>query len=91
MQSSFPNPTLPRRGVLQAGGLAALAGGLAVGGQTYGPYTDEQMRAMLAAGQVAPTTSAWRPGAAGWAAVSTYAELGAGAAPPPPPPPPVGG
>jgi membrane protease subunit (stomatin/prohibitin family) len=61
---------------------------LAVGGQTYGPYTDEQMRAMLAAGQVAPTTSAWRPGAAGWAAVSTYAELGAGAAPPPPPPPP---
>ncbi len=34
MQSSFPNPTLPRRGVLQAGGLAALAGGLAVGGQT---------------------------------------------------------
>ncbi len=63
---------------------------LAVGGQTYGPYTDEQMRAMLAAGQVAPTTSAWRPGAAGWAAVSTYAELGAGAAPPPPPPPPVG-
>ena len=31
---------------------------------------------MLAAGQVAPTTSAWRPGAAGWAAVSTYAELG---------------
>jgi len=62
---------------------------LAVGGQTYGPYTDEQMRAMLASGQVAPTTPAWRPGATGWAAVATYAELGAGAAPPPPPPPPA--
>ena len=63
---------------------------LAIGGQTYGPYTDDQMRTMLAAGQVAASTPAWRPGAAGWAAASTYAELGAGAAPPPPPPP-IGG
>ena len=63
---------------------------LAIGGQTYGPYTDDQMRTMLAAGQVAASTPAWRPGAAGWAAASTYAELGAGATPPPPPPP-IGG
>jgi len=60
---------------------------LAIGGATYGPYTDEQMKAMLAAGQVLPNALAWRPGAAGWAPLSAYTELGApGAAPPPPPP-----
>ncbi len=65
---------------------------LAVAGQTHGPYTDEQMRAMVAAGQVLPSAMAWRPGAAAWAPVSSYAELGgaASAAPPPPPPPPTG-
>ncbi|MCB9378879.1 MAG: DUF4339 domain-containing protein, partial [Holophagales bacterium] len=63
-----------------------------IGGQTYGPYTDDQMRSMLAAGQVSPSAMAWRPGAASWATVSTYPELGAPAAsaPPPPPPPPRG-
>jgi len=64
---------------------------LAIGGQTYGPYTDDQMRSMVAAGQVSPNAMAWRPGAASWAAVSTYSELGgSGAAAPPPPPPPPG-
>ena len=61
---------------------------LAIGGRTYGPYTEVQMRAMFAAGQVTGETLAWHPGAAGWAALATYPELGgggAGAAPPLPP------
>lgn len=64
---------------------------LTVDGKTYGPYTDEALKGMLAAGQVAPTTLAWFPGASGWAPVQSYPEFGAGAgAPPPPPPPPAG-
>jgi membrane protease subunit (stomatin/prohibitin family) len=63
---------------------------LSVDGKTYGPYTDEALKGMLAAGQVAPTTLAWCPGASGWAPVQGYPEFGAGAgAPPPPPPPPT--
>jgi len=63
---------------------------LAVGGQTYGPYTDEALRAMIATGQVAPNTMAWHPGAAGWAPLRTYPGFGeAGGTPPPPPPPPA--
>ena len=61
---------------------------LAVGGQTYGPYTDEALRAMLAAGQVAPDAMAWHPGAAGWAPLASYPGIGQPAAAPPPPPPP---
>ncbi len=64
---------------------------LAVAGQTYGPYSDEQMRSMLGSGQINPQTLAWKPGAAGWAPIASYPEFGAGAgAPLPPPlPPPV--
>jgi len=61
---------------------------VAVAGQTYGPYTDEQMRSMLAGGQIAADAMAWRPGAPGWAAASSYGELALGAGAPPPPPPP---
>jgi membrane protease subunit (stomatin/prohibitin family) len=63
---------------------------LAIDGKTYGPYTDDALRAMVQSGQVTPATHAWRPGCAGWAAVSEFPELGAGDAsmPPPPPPPP---
>jgi membrane protease subunit (stomatin/prohibitin family) len=60
---------------------------IAVDGKTYGPYTDDALRAMTASGQVTPDTQAWRPGCAGWAPVSTFAELGAATMPPPPPPP----
>ena len=64
---------------------------LAIDGKTYGPYTDDALKAMIQSGQVAASTQAWRPGAAGWAPVETYAELGAAgsssAMPPPPPPP----
>ncbi|MDQ1346791.1 MAG: hypothetical protein QG573_160, partial [Acidobacteriota bacterium] len=60
---------------------------LTVDGKTYGPYTDEALHAMVAAGQVLLSTLAWSPGAAGWAPLSTYPGFGAGAAAPPPPPP----
>lgn len=60
---------------------------LAVAGQTYGPYTDAQLRSMLDAGQVTRETMAWHPGAAGWAPIASYAELAAGGSTPPPPPP----
>ena len=73
------------------GAPAAPRWSLAVDGKTYGPYTDEAMKGMLAAGQVAPTAMAWCPGAASWAPVQSYPEFGTGAAggaaPPPPPPP----
>lgn len=64
---------------------------LAIDGKTYGPYTDDALKAMIQGGQVNATTHAWRPGASGWAPLDTYAELGLGggsAMPPPPPPPP---
>jgi len=62
---------------------------IAVDGKTFGPYTDEALRAMVQSGQVPPTTQAWRPGASGWAPVSSFAELGVNVPPPPPPPPKV--
>lgn len=62
---------------------------LAIDGKTYGPYTDDALKAMVSSGQVPATTQAWRPGAAGWASLDTYSELGlnGGTMPPPPPPP----
>lgn len=63
---------------------------LAIDGKTYGPYTDDGLKAMIQSGQVTSSTQAWRPGAAGWAAIETYPELGGGSStstmPPPPPP-----
>jgi membrane protease subunit (stomatin/prohibitin family) len=63
---------------------------LAIDGKTYGPYTDDALKAMVASGQVQTSTQAWRPGASGWASLDSYAELGLGGGgmPPPPPPPP---
>jgi membrane protease subunit (stomatin/prohibitin family) len=65
---------------------------IAIDGKTYGPYTDDGLKAMVQSGQVTASTQAWRPGASGWAPLDTYSELGLGsgsAMPPPPPPPPV--
>lgn len=62
---------------------------LAIDGKTYGPYTDDALKAMIQSGQVAASTQAWRPGASGWASLDSYAELGAGGGSPPPPPPPA--
>lgn len=61
---------------------------LAIDGKTYGPYTDDALKAMVSSGQVTSSTQAWRPGAAGWAPLDSYSELdlGGGAMPPPPPP-----
>ncbi|MGN6183733.1 MAG: SPFH domain-containing protein [Thermoanaerobaculia bacterium] len=62
---------------------------LAIEGKTYGPYTDDALKAMIQGGQVEASTQAWRPGAAGWAPLETYSEFesGGGTMPPPPPPP----
>jgi membrane protease subunit (stomatin/prohibitin family) len=62
---------------------------IAVDGKTYGPYTDDALRTMVASGQVTTQTNAWRPGCAGWAPVSEFPELGGPAMPPPPPPAPA--
>lgn len=65
---------------------------LAIDGKTYGPYTDEALKQMIAGGQVAPSTLAWHPGASGWAPVQTFPGFegtNPGVAPPPPPPPPA--
>src|SRR5687767_6083109 len=61
---------------------------LAIDGKTYGPYTDDALKAMVSSGQVKSSTQAWRPGAAGWAPLDSYSELelGGGTMPPPPPP-----
>ena len=74
-----------------APGFAAPRWSLTVDGKTYGPYSDDAVKGMVASGQVAAGTLAWKPGAAGWAPISSFEELaGAGPnapAPPPPPPP----
>ncbi len=54
---------------------------IAVDGRTFGPYSDDVLKRMLAASQVLPTTLAWCPGATGWAPIQTYTEFRA--TPPP--------
>ena len=72
-------------------GFAAPRWSLTVDGKTYGPYSDDAVKGMIASGQVAPGTLAWKPGAAAWAPIATFEELagagGSAQAPPPPPPP----
>lgn len=53
-------------------------------GKTYGPFTDEALRAMVQSGQVSAAAQVWRPGAAGWAPLTDFPEFGV--VPPPPPP-----
>ncbi len=52
-------------------------------GKTYGPFTDDALRTMVQNGQVSPTAQVWKPGAAGWAPLTDFPELGA--VPPPAP------
>ncbi len=70
-------------------GFAAPRWSLTVDGKTYGPYSDDAVKGMVASGQVAVGTLAWKPGAAGWAPISSFEELAAagGSAQMPPPPP----
>ena len=84
MGGAPPPPAVP--------GFAAPRWSVTMDGKTYGPYTDDALKGMVAAGQVAPGTLAWKPGAAGWAPLSTFEEFaGSAPAPPaqPPPPPPA--
>ncbi len=69
-------------------GAAAARWSIAIDGKTFGPYTDDAVRTMVKSGQIPPTANAWHPGAAGWAPLTTFADLDLGMAPPPPPPPP---
>jgi hypothetical protein len=69
-------------------GASAARWSVAIDGKTYGPYTDDALRQMVQSGQVSPDAQAWRPGCAGWAAVSNFPELGGSSTMPPPPPPP---
>ncbi|MFQ5766751.1 MAG: SPFH domain-containing protein, partial [Acidobacteriota bacterium] len=55
-------------------------------GRNQGPYTPNDLRAMVGKGEVSPATLAWKPGAVGWAPLTSYAEF-ADLMPPPPPPP----
>jgi hypothetical protein len=64
---------------------------LAVNGQTYGPYTQSQLRQMAAGGQFAQQSLVWRPGMSEWQPASLVPELAslfttvpAGMPPPPP-------
>ena len=73
----------------RARGFAAPKWSLTVDGKTYGPYTDDALKGMVSAGQVAPGTLAWKPGAASWApALDVRGVRGPSGAPPPPMPPP---
>ena len=66
---------------------AAARWSIAIDGKTTGPYTDDAIRSMVHAGQIPATANAWRPGAAGWAPLTSYTDLDLGLTPPPPPPP----
>ncbi len=50
------------------------------GGQTSGPFTEDQLRTMLSEGTVSTTTLAWREGTADWKPLSEF--LGSPAQPP---------
>jgi len=81
MQPSAAPPPPPG-----AAAASAARWSIAIDGKTYGPYTDDALKNMLASGQVTAQTNAWRPGCAGWAPVSEFPELGGAMMPPPPPP-----
>ncbi|MEN9360691.1 MAG: hypothetical protein RL095_2226 [Verrucomicrobiota bacterium] len=70
---------------------AAVAWHVAVAGQTYGPYTGEQVRDAIRAGQINASTSVWRAGLAAWSPAANTELASLFSAPPsavPPPPPP---
>lgn len=63
---------------------------LAVGGQTKGPYSLEQIASGAASGEVSKDTMVWTAGMDAWSAAGSVPELSrlfASQAPPPPPPP----
>jgi len=54
------------------------------GGQQFGPFTVEQIRQALAAGQVGPNDLVWKQGMANWAAIGTLPEFAQAPNGPPP-------
>jgi len=48
---------------------------IAVKGEQRGPYTLDQMRAMIAEGRLPPDTLVWKPGMANWAPIGSVADL----------------
>jgi hypothetical protein len=56
-----------------------------IGGQQYGPVSEEQLRAWAREGRLRPTDSVWCEGMSGWAPASTVEGLLFAILPPPPP------
>ena len=48
---------------------------ITLAGRNFGPYTEQAVREMIATGQVEGVALAWKPGAAGWSAISGYPEF----------------
>ena len=61
---------------------------ISVNGQQAGPYTLDQLRQMVSAGQLTRETYVWKTGMAAWDSAGNVQETAAlfGAVPPPPPP-----
>jgi hypothetical protein len=56
-----------------------------VGGQQYGPISEDQLRAWAREGRLRPTDSVWCEGMSGWAPASTVEGMLFAILPPPPP------
>lgn len=56
---------------------------LVIRGQQAGPFSLEQIRQMLARGEIQPEQPAWRPGLPEWKPLSQLLSVNRGAAPPP--------
>lgn len=59
-------------------------------GQQYGPLSEEQLKQMIAAGQVLSTDLVWKAGMPGWVPAPQVFPPAVPAGGPPPPPPPPG-
>ncbi len=60
---------------------------VAVGGESQGPFTLQQIGAAIAAGQITADTLVWTAGMAQWTAACQVPQLAGQFGPPPPPPP----
>lgn len=58
-------------------GMAETMWHYSVGGQQYGPVPEEQLKQLIAAGQVAATDLVWRDGLPNWITAQSAPELGA--------------
>lgn len=58
---------------------------IATGGRASGPFTLDQVRQAIAAGQVTAESHAWSPGMAAWSPISSVPAIASLFVPPPPP------